>query len=59
MDGRRRGSAATVWQEVPNAVCDHGARAGHTGSVLGDLVNPALNMGPGDPYVNASHPLSL
>ena len=47
----------TTAQEIPDAVCDHGAR-GQTGSVLGDLVNPALSMGPGDPYVNVSHRLS-
>jgi hypothetical protein len=47
----------TTVQEVPNAVCDHGA-GGQTGPVLGDLMNPALSMGPGDSYVNVSHRLS-
>jgi hypothetical protein len=47
----------TTVQEVPDAVCNHGAR-GKTGSVSADHVNPAHSMGSGDPYVNASHSLS-
>jgi hypothetical protein len=40
--------AKTTVQEVPDAVLTHGAR-GSAGSVSGDLVNPALSMGPGEP----------
>jgi hypothetical protein len=47
----------TTVQEVPAAVCNHGAR-GKTGSVSADDVNPAYSMGSGDPYVNVSHSLS-
>ena len=39
-------------QEVPGRVLEHPARAGKTGSVSVDPVNPAFSVGPGDPYVN-------
>ena len=42
----------------PGRVREHPASAGQTGSVPGDLVNPALSMGPGGSYVDASYPLS-
>ena len=45
----------TTVQEVPDAVCNHGARD-QTGSVSADHVIPAHSMGSGDPYVNASSP---
>jgi hypothetical protein len=57
MTRSRRGSAAIVagtgqgrsQRPRPARQCRFG---------LSDHVNPAHNMGPGDPYVNSSHPLS-
>jgi hypothetical protein len=46
MDPGRRSTAATVWQEVPDAVCHHGARVGNAGSVANDLVNPGVKIRP-------------
>ena len=57
MDQSRRGSATDAVGGRGDAQTSHPAR-GKIGSVSADHVNPALSMGPGDPYVNASSPLS-